>query len=100
MVSSLKRDKKANFRDTMALYLVFNLQWSFTISAHQQCSKWTGTHRNGVPVREMLRYHRSVSWRYAGTHQNAVPVRYFSIIITFSLHIKSVLEIRASLSPT
>ena len=65
-----------------------------------QCSKWTGTHRSGVPVREILRYHRSVSWRFAGTHQNAVPVRYLSIIITFSLHTKSVLEIRALLSPT
>jgi len=26
-----------------------------------QCSKWTGTHRNGVPVREMERHYRSVS---------------------------------------
>jgi len=28
---------------------------------YKQCSKWTGTHRNGVPVREMERYYRSVS---------------------------------------
>src|SRR6218665_3526815 len=49
-----------------------------------QCSKWTGTHRNGVPVREMDRCNRSVSSRYARTHQNAVPVRHFSIIITYS----------------
>jgi len=39
--------------------------------------------RNGVPVRELHRYNRSVLLRYAGTHQNAVPVGYFSTIITF-----------------
>jgi len=49
--------------------------------------------RNGVSVREMHRYNRSVKSRYARTHQNAVPVRYFSIIITFSLHMKSFWEI-------
>src|SRR6218665_481029 len=48
-----------------------------------QCSKWTGMHRNGVPVHEMDGGNRSVSSRYARTHQNAVPVRHFSIIITF-----------------
>src|SRR6218665_3711125 len=53
-------------------------------SSRYQCSIWTGTHRNGVPVREMDRCNRSVSSRYARTHQNAVPVRHFSIIITFS----------------
>src|SRR6218665_3449094 len=49
-----------------------------------QCSKWTRTHRNGVPVREMDRCNRSVSSKYVRTHQNAVRVRHFSIIITFS----------------
>src|SRR6218665_3498640 len=47
-----------------------------------QCSKWTGTHRNGVPVREMDRCNLSVSSKYVRTHKNAVPVRHFSIIIT------------------
>src|SRR6218665_2393664 len=56
-----------------------------------QCSKWTGTHRNGVPVREMDRCNRSVSSKYVRTHQNAVPVRHFSIIITFST-LKSVAD--------
>jgi len=34
-------------------------------------------HPNRVPVREMRRYYRSVSSRYAGTHQNTVAVVIF-----------------------
>src|SRR6218665_285803 len=62
-----------------------NHRESLTLTLHYvQCSKWTGTYRNGVPVREVDRCNRSVSSRYARSHQNAVPVHHFSIIIPCS----------------
>src|SRR6218665_977639 len=80
------------------LLVIYNITSIFTrLKLYRQCSKWTGTHRNGVPVREMERHYRSVSKRYAGTHRNAVPVRHLSEIVAFSILMKFVIGLEITL---